>query len=119
MLNLDGGVVGQAGKFGVHGFDDGDGMAWPVEEVGIAESDVLGPHGDLLANVGEHDVALDDAKSAIVYGDHRTMPAQIFASAAGFGGSNCLGGSVDRERRVGGQRREMGAVRRDESQPVK
>jgi hypothetical protein len=56
----------------------------PVEEVGIAERDVLGPRGDLLVDVGQHDVDRHRSKVAIVDRDDRAVTATVLATARGI-----------------------------------
>ena len=57
-------------------------MADAVEEVGIAERDVLGAGGHLRADVFEHNVCGHDAELPAVDGDDGTVAAQMFAAAA-------------------------------------
>ena len=85
VLDLDGNVVSERGKFAMQRLDDGDGVANTVEEVGVAEGNVAGAGGDLLANVSEDDVALDDAEGTVVNRHNRTVSAEMLAAAAGFG----------------------------------
>src|ERR1035438_1169383 len=88
MLDLDGGIVCKHGKLLVQCFHNGHGMAGAVEKVRVTESNVFRSHAELLADVGEHDLALYDAKRAFIDGDHRAMPAQVLATAAGFCGAD-------------------------------
>src|SRR6266446_10077144 len=118
MLDLDGRVVRQSGKLRVQGVYNGHGVAGAVEKIRVTEGDVLRSHGDLLADVGEHDVALHDPKNAVIDGDHRAMPAQMLTATAGFGGTNALPCAVEVERGVGGQNGELGTVGRHKTQPV-
>jgi hypothetical protein len=69
----------------MQGFDDGCGVAGTVEEIRIAESDVFGAGSHLAANILQDDILLYHAKSPVVHGDHRAVPAQVFAAAARFG----------------------------------
>ncbi len=55
-----------------------------IEEVRIAEGNVLRAGGHLLADILHHDVAADDSKDAFVNRDDGTMAAKMFAAAAGF-----------------------------------
>src|SRR5258708_34184073 len=88
MLDLDGRVVRQPGKLRVQGVHNGHGVAGAVEKIRVTEGDMLRSHGDLLADVGEHDVALHDPKSAVIDGDHRAMPAKMLTAPPGFRGTN-------------------------------
>ena len=85
MLDFYGRVVGDLRKFGVQRFDDAHGVRGAVEEIGIAEGDVARAVRDLLADIVENDVALHDAELALIDGHDRTVAAQMFAAAAGFG----------------------------------
>ena len=62
-----------------------------VEEIGIAEADVLGARGHLLANVGEHHFRLHHAETALIYRHHGAMAAQMLAASAGFGIAGAFG----------------------------
>jgi hypothetical protein len=55
-----------------------------VEEIGVAEGNVLCACGDLLADVLNYNVAADDAKDPFVNGDDGAVAAKMFAAAAGF-----------------------------------
>src|SRR5258708_2193971 len=80
-----GDVVSYVGELAVKSFNELKGVANAIEEVRIAERNVLRTHGHLLANVLHHDVAVHDAKDALVNRDDRTMAAAMFAAAAGLG----------------------------------
>lgn len=88
MLDFYGHVVRDAGKVAVKFFDQFEGVADAVEKIGIAKRDVLCARGDLLADILQDGVAADDAKNAFVYGHDWTMPAEMFAAAAGFRRTN-------------------------------
>ena len=60
-------------------------MADPVEEVRIAEGDVLRARRDLRAHVRQHDVDRDDAEAAVVDRHDRTVTAAVLAAAARLG----------------------------------
>src|SRR5260370_27151256 len=75
VLDLDGHVVSQCGKLRMHGAQDGHGVGWTVEEIRVAEGDVLGSHRHLLADVGQHYIPLHDAERAVIHGDYGAMPA--------------------------------------------
>jgi hypothetical protein len=85
MLDLDGRVVGEIRELAMQRVHDAHGVRGPVEEIGIAEGDVLGARGHLLANVGEHDLGLHHPKAPLIHRHHRAMAAQMFAASAGFG----------------------------------
>src|ERR1700731_4572215 len=84
MLDLDGHVVGQAGMAVVHLLHDRQRVGEGIEEVRVAEGDVLCSGGDLGGDVVEHDLALHDAKTAVVDGDHRAVTAPVPAAATGL-----------------------------------
>ena len=119
VLDLDGDVVADLRELAVHRLDDGQRVRRPVEEIGIAKGDVLGARVDLPANVLQHDFALHDAKNPVVNGHHRAVPAQVFAAAAGFGIAGDLEASFRHQQvRVLAQRRQAGAIRQNEVQPI-
>src|SRR5213080_5448095 len=66
----------------------------PVEEVGIAEGDVLRASRDLAADIFPHHLALDDAKRAVVYRHDGTVTAQVLAAPAGLGVAHDAGAVV-------------------------
>ena len=75
VLDLDCDVVGERRPFAVECFKDRDGVARTVEEIGVAEGDVLRAGGDLAANVLEHDFGLHDAEETAVYPTRRVPSA--------------------------------------------
>ena len=85
MLDFDGDVVRKLRKFRVQIADDRERVADAIEKIGIAEGDVPGARGDLLADIGENRLFFHDAENAIVHGDDRAMAAAMFAAAASFG----------------------------------
>ena len=58
----------------------------PVEEVGIAEGDVLCASRDLAADIFPHHLALDDAKRAVVHRHDGTVTAQVLSLIHILGG---------------------------------
>ena len=90
VLDLDRSVVGQLRKFAMQSLYQFDGMRWPIKEVGIAERNVLGSGLNLLANVGQHNIALHHTKFSFVNRNYWAMPAQVLAPAAGLGVSGKL-----------------------------
>ena len=75
------------GKRVVQGPRHPERMGGSVEEVRIAERDVLRAHLDLLCDVGDDHVDRHDAEPPFVDGHHRTVPAQVLAPARGLGES--------------------------------
>ena len=84
VLDLDGHVVGDFGKFAVKRFDKLHRVADAVEKIRIAKRNVLRARRHLAANIFKHDIAADDSKDAFVHRHNRTMPAKMLAAAAGF-----------------------------------
>ena len=84
VLDLDGDIVGQSREFAVECADDVEGVARTVEEIRVAEGDVLRAGGDLTANVLEHDLGLDNSELAVIDGDEGAVAAHMLAAAAGF-----------------------------------
>jgi len=72
----------------VERLDDRQRVADAVEEVRIAEGDVLRPGAHLAADVLEHDRARDDPEAAPVHRRNRAVAAQVPASAARLGGAH-------------------------------
>jgi hypothetical protein len=118
VLDLDGYVVGEPGKFLVQGFDNGHGMPAAIEEIRIAEGNMLRSGRHLLANVREHNFTIHYPEHALVNRHDRAMAAQMLASAARFGitGKAMLAGRKD-EVRVARKRRESLPVGRKEFLP--
>ncbi len=114
MLDLDGRVIRQTGKLAVHRFDDAHGVGRSVEEIRIAESNVLSPGRDLLADVLQHHLRLNDPKRALIHRHHRTMPAQVLAPAAGFGVTHPLPRSINAQLGIFFERRQSGSQRSEE-----
>ena len=85
-----------------------------VEEVGIAEGDVPGAGGDLRPHVGHDDVDRDDPKAAVVDGHDRTVPAAMFAAAAGLGVADRPSFGAPLQGRVLRQRRQALTIRDEE-----
>ena len=85
MLHFDGDVVGQVGEFIVQRPGDCHGVGWAVEKIRVAKGHVPGSRSHLLANIGQHNVALNDAEFALVHGHNRAMQTGVFAAPAGLG----------------------------------
>src|SRR5213592_1284717 len=82
MLDLDGNVVGKPRKFLVQFLHKCHSMADAVEKIRIAKRNVLCSGLYLLANILEHDFALQDPEDAFVDRNNRTVPAKVLASPA-------------------------------------
>src|SRR3981189_872577 len=67
VLDFDRYVVGELREFTVEFLNEVHGMADTVEEVWIAERNVLRAGSRLAANVFEHNIAADDPKNTFVY----------------------------------------------------
>ena len=91
MLNLDRYIVGDRGEFVVERLYYSDAVGGAVEKVGVAERDVLGAGFDLLSDIGQDDVALDDAECALIDGHYGAVAAEVFAASTGFGIAGDLG----------------------------
>ena len=68
--------------------DDLESVLDSVEEIRIAEGDVLRAGGHLAADVFHDDVAAHDAENAFVDGHDRAVAAEMFATAAGLRGAD-------------------------------
>ncbi len=84
MLDLDGHVVGDVRKFAVERFYKLHRVPDSVEKIRIAKRNVLRAGRYLLANIRKHDLAVHNAKNALVHRDNRTVPAKMLATTAGF-----------------------------------
>src|SRR5258708_2604133 len=93
-------------------------MRWSVEEIRIAESDVLSPGCYLLANVFHHDLALNRPKLALVHRNHWAMPAHMLASTARLGVARAFRGPVHPNLRILAERRQRGSERSQELQSI-
>ena len=96
MLDLDGDVVGDVGKFRMKCFDKFHRMAYSVEKVRIAERNMLRAGGHLLANVCNHHFA------AAQCGTHRCTPVR----SGNAGRDVCSRGWLRSIRRRDSHRRE-------------
>ncbi len=119
MFDFNGYIVGEFGKFAVQRFDQRDGMANSIEKIRIAKCNVLSARRDLLADVGENNFPIHDAKNAVIDGNNRAMTAQMLATAAGLGVTH---GTVlpgrQNEMRVRAQRRQASAIGNLEAQSL-
>lgn len=116
VLDLDRHVIGDIGKLIMQHAHDGDRVCWSVEEIGVAERNVLSSGRNLLADVREDDVALHNPEFPLVNRHDRAMPAQVLAAARSFGGSSNLArgagdqASITTENRQG---RSIGRLKRE------
>ena len=85
VLNLGGEVERERRELGARRPQDREGVARAVQEVRIAEGQMRGAGGDLVADVGQHDLARHDEEAAAVHRRDRTMPAEVQAAAARLG----------------------------------
>ena len=82
VLDLDRDVVGQRRERRVELLEEAQRVADAVEEVRIAEGDVLGPEAHQLRDVLQHDIPLDDAQPAAVDGRDRAVEAAVSTAPA-------------------------------------
>ena len=94
VLDLDRHVVSELRKRIMQGAGHAERMRWPVEEVRVAEREVPGARRHLLPGVGQNHIHGDDAEPALVHGHHRTVPAEVLASARSLDESEGTGGAV-------------------------
>src|SRR6202034_2817815 len=85
MLDFNGRVVSDRGKFGVQRLHDAHRVRGTVQKIRIAESHMACALRDLLADIVEHDVALNYAELALIHGHDGAVAAQMFAAAARLG----------------------------------
>ena len=81
VLDLRGDVERDVGPLGVEIARHRERVRRPVEEVGIAEGDVPGARLDLLADVGQHDLARHREEPPAVDRRDRAVPAAVQAPA--------------------------------------
>ena len=93
VLDLDGLIVSQVRNFPVEGLAKLCSVADAVEEIGIAEGDVLSAGFDLVADICENDFGLDDAKATLVDRYYRAMATEMLAAPAGFRVANGASGA--------------------------
>src|ERR1051325_6876340 len=119
MLDFYRDVVTQLRKFPMHRFNNGNSVSGSIENIGIAERNVLGARSSLLANVLQHHLSLHNAKDAVVDGNDWAMPAQMLAAAARLGVSgNKMSAIRHHHMRIFVQRRQALPVRYDEAEPI-
>ena len=94
VLDLDRGVVGHAGVRRGQPFDQPARVRGPVEEIGVAERDVLRPGVHLRPDVVEHYVQRNGLEAAAIHRHHRAVPAQVLAPVRGVGVADDAPGAV-------------------------
>src|SRR5277367_3961946 len=77
MLDLDRDVVRHRRKLRMKRLDDGERVSWTVQKIGVAESNMLSPGGDLLPDICQHHLSLHDAESPLIHRHDRAVPAQV------------------------------------------
>src|SRR5437870_472961 len=90
VLHLDRDVVGDLRVRSVQCLDYAQGVGRTVEEIRIAERDVLSAGADLRIDISEHDLRSHDSKLPAIDGDHRTVATYVLAPAARFGRTHDL-----------------------------
>jgi hypothetical protein len=119
MLDLDGGIEGEAGKRCMHRRDHLHRMGRAVEEIRVAERHVFRTGANLLGNVGQHHVDRHHAEPALIDGHHRAVTAQVLAASAGLDEAERLPFAARQDQlRVAPKRRQAGAIGRRELHPV-
>jgi len=82
VLDFDGGVISYRWKFAMKFFYQWNGMADAVEKVWVPEGNVLCARHHLPPYVFQDNLSRHDAKYAVVHGNNRAVPAQMFAAPA-------------------------------------
>src|ERR1035437_1714032 len=82
MLDFDGDVISERREVLLHPLDDAHAVGRAVEEIRIAEGDMLRPGLHLLADVGQHNVSRNHSERPVVNGHNGTMTAEVLAAAA-------------------------------------
>ena len=120
VLDLDRDVVGDTRKSRREPFDDAPRVRRPVEEIGIAEGDVLGARGDLLADVLEHRIDGNRMKAPLVDRYDRAVTTEMLAAVRRVGAADDASRSVwHLQLRVTSKRRESGTIGDDGQLPVR
>ena len=84
MLDFDRDVIREPRKFSVQRFHKSYGVPYTVEKIRVAKGDVLGPGGNLLANILKHHFAVHHTEYAVVDRNDRAVAAKMLASPARF-----------------------------------
>src|SRR5712664_201008 len=120
VLDFNRYVVGELREFPVEFLNEFHGVADAVEEVRIAERDMLRAGSRLAANVFENNIAADDSKDTFVYRHDRTVPAKVFAAPAGLRRTHdAIAIARHDQMRIFFNGRQAGTVRYFERQPGK
>src|ERR1700688_689537 len=82
MLDFDGDVISERREVLLHPLDDAHAVGRAVEEIRIAEGDMLRPGLHLLADVGQHNVSRNHSERPVVNGHNGTMTAEVLAATA-------------------------------------
>ena len=99
----------------VHRRDDPQAVGRAVEEVRVAERDVLGAGRDLLPDVGEDHLARHHPEAAVVHRDDGAVAAEVLAAAARLREPDGAGAAArEFERGVALERGEAASVRNEE-----
>ena len=80
MFDLDRGIVGDVRVLGVKGPNEPQGVRWAVQEIRIAERNVLRASRYLLRDVGKHNIDRDDSEAALVHRNDWAMTAKMLAA---------------------------------------
>ena len=118
VLDLDGDVVCDGRELAMQRIHDSRGVRRAVEEVGVAESDVLRARFDLQPDIVDDHLRLDDPEGSTVNRNYRAMPAQVLAPAARFRVSDEAFVTVQSQPGIARQSRESTPVRRSEGEAV-
>ncbi len=117
MLDLDGHVVADVGMPRRQALDHAARMCRAVEEIRVAERDVLRAGRDLLGDVGEHGLDRHDPHAALVDRHDRAVRAGMQAAARGLGVAREATLAADIEACVGRERWLRRTVRDGEREP--
>ena len=111
VLDLRRDVEGETRELVVERPRDGQGMAGPVQEVGIAERNVSGARIHLLPDVGEQHRGGDDEKAPAIDGRNGTVPAHVLAAPTRLDVAHGLETAVTLQVCVFLQRGQLGPTR--------
>ncbi len=119
MLDLDRHVVADPRKFAVKRLHKLHRVPDPIEKVRIAKRNMLRPRRHLLANVRKHHLAAHNSKHAFVHRHDRTVPAKMFAPAAGLRRSHhAIAVARNHQMRIFLQPRHPRSIRHLKRQPI-
>ena len=94
MFDLDGHIIGHFREFPVQGVYDRQHMPGTVEEIRIAEGDMLCAHLHLLADICQHHFFLHHPEAAVIDRHNRAMAAGMLTAAGSFHVAGDPGGAV-------------------------